>query len=54
MKERITFIYDAEDTFTPSQLQLENDTLYIDSLKAAREHRLTFALQELPQEAWLQ
>ena len=50
MRERITFIHKAEDAFSPDQLQLQNDTLHIKSLKAAREDRLTFSPHELPQE----
>ena len=50
MKERITFVYGAEDAFNPEQLQLKSDTLYVKSLKAAREDRVTASLYELPQE----
>ena len=50
MRQRITFIHEAEDTFSPDQLQVRNDTLDIKSLRAAREDRFTFSPQELPQE----
>jgi len=50
MKERITFVHNPEDTFDPKQLDLQNDTLHVKSLKAAREGRLTYSLYELPQE----
>ena len=50
MRERITFVHSPEDAFDPSQLRLENNTLHVSSLKAAREDRVTFSLQELPQE----
>lgn len=50
MRERITFIHGINEKFDPSQLQLNNDTLHITSLKAAREDRLTIGLYELPQE----
>ncbi|MCJ1256631.1 protease B nonderepressible form [Lignoscripta atroalba] len=50
MRERITFIHGAEDAFDPSQLRLDNDTLYVNSLKAVREDRVTFSPHELPQE----
>lgn len=53
MKERITFVHGANGVFEPEQLQLDNDTLYVKSLKAAREDRLTFGLHELPQEVHL-
>ena len=50
MRERITFVHGAEDAFKPEQLQIEKDTLYVKSLKAAREDRVTASLYELPQE----
>lgn len=50
MRERITFIHGINEAFDPSQLRLDNDTLHITSLKAAREDRLTIGLYELPQE----
>ena len=50
MRERITFVHGAEDAFNPDQIQIESDTLYIKSLKAAREDRVTASLYELPQE----
>jgi len=50
MRERITFVHGANDVFKLEQLQLDNDTLHVESLKAAREDRLTFGLHELPQE----
>lgn len=50
MRERITFLHGPEDAFDPKQLDLQYDTLAIESLKAAREDRLTFGLYELPQE----
>ena len=50
MKERITFIQSSGDEFSPQQLQLQNGTLHVKTIKAAREDRLTFSLYELPQE----
>ena len=50
MRERITFVHGQEDAFNPDQIQLKSDTLYIKSLKAAREDRVTASLYELPQE----
>ncbi|MCJ1388378.1 protease B nonderepressible form [Xylographa bjoerkii] len=52
MRERITFVHGAEDDFDSSQLEVQNDSLYIKSLKAAREDRITFSFEELPQELW--
>lgn len=50
MKERITFVHRADDTFKPEQLRLEDDALRIEALKGVREDQLTFSLSELPQE----
>jgi hypothetical protein len=50
MKARITFVHDPEDAFDPAQLQIQNETLHVNNLKAAREVRITLGLQELPQE----
>lgn len=50
MKERITFFPNEEDPYEPDQLHVKPTTLRVRSLKAAREDRLTFAFQELPQE----
>ena len=50
MRERITFVHGAEDTLNSEQLQIKSDTLYVKSLKAAREDRVTASLYELPQE----
>ena len=52
MSQRITFIHEADDSFDLSQLRLQNDTLRVDSLEAAREDRLTISLYELPQEVF--
>ena len=50
MRERVTFIHGADYALDPKQLQLQNDSLHITSLKAAREDKLTLGLYELPQE----
>ena len=50
MRERITFVHGADGAFDPKQLRVEGDTLQLQSLKAAREDRLTFSFPELPQE----
>ena len=54
MKERVTFLNHQGQDFDPAQLQLQNDSLRLKSLKAAREDRLTIGLDELPQEVYLQ
>ena len=53
MGVRITFVHGAEDDFDPNQLKVEGDSLHIRSLKAAREDRITFGYQDLPQEVRL-
>ena len=50
MRERVTFLHAPDDAFDPEQLQLQNDSLRVQSLKAAREDKLTLGLYELPQE----
>lgn len=50
MRERVTFLHRPDDAFDPNQLQLQNDSLRVTSLKAAREDKLTLGLYELPQE----
>lgn len=53
MRERVTFLHRRlDDTFDPSQLHLQNDSIRLTSLKAAREDKLTFGLYELPQEVF--
>ena len=50
MRERITFVHGADDTFDPDQLNVDKETIQVRSLMAAREDRLTFSFSELPQE----
>ncbi|KAL8945351.1 MAG: hypothetical protein Q9211_000121 [Gyalolechia sp. 1 TL-2023] len=48
MKERITFVQPPAGDFSPEQLAVSTDALQVKSLKAAREDRLTFGVEELP------
>ncbi len=50
MKQRITYLRDNADDFNPSQLEVGSDYMLVRSLKAAKEHRLTVGLEELPKE----
>jgi hypothetical protein len=50
MKERITFVHGIQDAFDPGQWVVTKDSVRISTLAAAREDRLTFSLQQLPQE----
>ncbi|MCJ1448294.1 MAG: protease B nonderepressible form [Stictis urceolatum] len=53
MRERITFVHARDDPYDPQQLRVEKDALHVENLKAAREDRISFGFQELPQEIWL-
>ncbi|KAL9618559.1 MAG: hypothetical protein Q9160_006743 [Pyrenula sp. 1 TL-2023] len=50
MRRRTTFVHDPAAPVNPSDLKASSHELRIDGLPAAREERLTFAFQELPQE----
>ncbi|KAI9766817.1 MAG: protease B nonderepressible form [Geoglossum simile] len=52
MRQRITYLYNATDPFDPASLKVTGHSLSLHSLKAAREARLTFGFNELPQELW--
>lgn len=51
MKHRITYINRAGDTFDPESIHATQESLVIDSVRGAKEHRVTIALSELPEEA---
>jgi hypothetical protein len=51
MKQRITYINDPEeDVVDPTQIPLKDGVLSISSFKAAKQDRVTFDFNELPQE----
>ena len=50
MRERITFVHAANGAFEPHQLNVKQEFVRVQSLKAAREDRLTISISELPQE----
>lgn len=51
MKERISYLlHVSEQGFDPSLLTVTKDSLALPPIKAAKEHRLTFGLSELPHE----
>ncbi|KAK0662223.1 Protein pbn1 [Lasiodiplodia hormozganensis] len=51
MKERITYLlHVGEEGFDPSRLTVTKETLALPPIKAAKEHRLTLGLSELPHE----
>jgi PIG-X / PBN1 len=52
MRRRSTFIHDVQLEIDPKQLVLSGNKFGIKDLNAAREERLTFGFNELPQELW--
>ena len=50
MRRRSTFVHDPTLDVNPQQLYVSADRFVIDQLKAAREERLTFGFNELPEE----
>jgi len=53
MKARITFIHNPEDEFSPAeQLAVSSNALNYTSLRAVREDKLTFGVDEIPKEVY--
>ncbi|ORY16171.1 PIG-X protein [Clohesyomyces aquaticus] len=50
MKQRITYIVRDPDAFTPEQLVVKDDFFAVEQVSAAKEHRITLGLSELPEE----
>ncbi|CAO2649461.1 Nn.00g068460.m01.CDS01 [Neocucurbitaria sp. VM-36] len=52
MKQRITYVVKDPDAFTPEQLVVQEDGtgLALNNVHAAKEHRITLGLDELPSE----
>jgi hypothetical protein len=54
MKQRITYVVKDADAFSPEQLEItregQTDILSLKGVKAAKEHRITLGLNELPSE----
>jgi hypothetical protein len=50
MKRRSTFIHDLNIDFNPSEVRVSPEQVSHPGLKAAREERLTYSLDELPEE----
>jgi hypothetical protein len=50
MRRRSTFVHHPTLDVDPRQLYVSGDRFVIDNLKAAREERLTFGFNELPEE----
>lgn len=57
MKERITYVVDKPEEFSPEQLSLKDagetgPRFVINGVHAAKEHRITLGLTELPEEVY--
>ncbi|CAI6333425.1 unnamed protein product [Periconia digitata] len=50
MKERITYIVQDPDAFSPEQLVVKGDSITLKKVQAAKEQRITVGLDELPTE----
>jgi hypothetical protein len=50
MKQRITYLVSNPDEFHPDLLDVKAISLSLSKVKGAKEHRLTFGLNELPVE----
>ncbi|CZR54787.1 related to PBN1 protein, required for post-translational processing of the protease B precursor Prb1p [Phialocephala subalpina] len=52
MRQRITYLQEPNDAVDPKNLQVTNNSISTKELKAAREERITFGFDELPQELY--
>ncbi|KAH6681729.1 PIG-X [Halenospora varia] len=52
MRQRITFIQRPEDSVDPEKLKVTNNVISTKNIRAAREDRITFGFDELPQELY--
>lgn len=57
MRQRITYVVKTPDTFTPELLEVKKDgpkdSFVVGGVQAAKEHRITLGLDELPTEVCL-
>ena len=52
MRQRITFLQEPQDSVDPKRLKVTNNAISTSGVKAAREDRITFGFEELPQELY--
>jgi hypothetical protein len=52
MRQRITLLHKPEDAIDPSSIKVTSNSLALSGVKAAREDRITFGLDELPREIY--
>lgn len=50
MRQRITFVHKPEDAIDPKSLKVSNNSISIEALNAAREDKVTFSHDDLPQD----
>jgi hypothetical protein len=50
MKQRVTYIVQDPDSFSPDQLVIKGSSLTLKHVEAAKEHRITASLDDLPSE----
>ena len=53
MRQRITFFQHPQDSVDPKLLDVKSNSISTKTLNAAREDRITFGFDELPQELYL-
>ncbi|KAH8602390.1 PIG-X [Bisporella sp. PMI_857] len=52
MRQRITFLQEPQDSIDPQLLKVTKASISTEEIKAAREDRVTFAFDDLPQELY--
>jgi hypothetical protein len=52
MRQRITYLQEPQDSVDPSTLKVTKDSISSTNVKAAREEKITFGFDELPQELY--
>jgi hypothetical protein len=50
MRQRITYLQEPQDAIDPGTLKVTKNSISTKSITAAKEEKLTFSLEELPQE----
>jgi hypothetical protein len=52
MRQRITYLQEPQDSVNPKALTVTKDSISTKNLKAAREEKITFGFDDLPQELY--
>ena len=53
MRQRVTFLQEPQNSLDPKLLKVTSNSVSTQRLDAAREDRVTFGFEELPQELYL-